>query len=45
VKTGVETDQMTEVSGPLEPALKVVASGNYELHDGMAVREASAASP
>jgi RND family efflux transporter MFP subunit len=45
VTTGIETDQLTEVSGPLDPALKVVVSGNYELQDGMAVREAAAASP
>jgi membrane fusion protein, multidrug efflux system len=45
VKTGIETDQLTEVSDPLDPALKVVVSGNYELHDGMAVREGTPASP
>ncbi|MGH7000761.1 MAG: hypothetical protein ACREEA_04585, partial [Stellaceae bacterium] len=43
VNTGIETDQLTEVSAPFDPSLKVVASGNYELRDGMAVREASSA--
>ncbi|MGI8568995.1 MAG: efflux RND transporter periplasmic adaptor subunit [Methylocella sp.] len=43
VKTGIETDQLTEVSTAFDPSLKVVASGNYELRDGMAVREASSA--
>jgi RND family efflux transporter MFP subunit len=43
VTTGIETDQLTEVSGPFDPLLKVVALGNYELRDGMAVREAASA--
>lgn len=42
VKTGIETDELTEISGALDPSLRVVASGNYELHDGMTVREAAA---
>jgi RND family efflux transporter MFP subunit len=42
VKPGIETDSMTEITGSFDPALKVVASGNYELHDGMPVREAPA---
>jgi RND family efflux transporter MFP subunit len=41
VKTGIETDQLTEVSGRFDPMLKVVTAGNYELRDGMTVREAS----
>jgi RND family efflux transporter MFP subunit len=43
VKTGIETDQLTEVSGRFDPILKVVTAGNYELRDGMTVREASSA--
>jgi RND family efflux transporter MFP subunit len=45
VKTGVENDQATEVTGSFDPALKVVTSGNYELRDGMAVRETPASQP
>lgn len=45
VTPGIETDQLTEVSGALDPALKVVASGNYELKNGMAVREGASVSP
>jgi RND family efflux transporter MFP subunit len=40
VTTGIETDEWTEVGGPLDPSLEVVTLGNYELHDGMAIREA-----
>jgi RND family efflux transporter MFP subunit len=43
VKTGSETDQLTEVSGGFDPMLRVVTSGNYELRDGMVVREAAPA--
>jgi membrane fusion protein (multidrug efflux system) len=43
VKTGIETDQLTEVAGGFDPSLKVVTSGNYELREGMAVREAGSA--
>jgi membrane fusion protein, multidrug efflux system len=43
VKTGIETDWLTEVSGGFDPMLKVVIAGNYELRDGMTVREASSA--
>jgi RND family efflux transporter MFP subunit len=42
VKTGIENDQATEVSGSFDPSLKVVTSGNYELHNGAAAREAPA---
>jgi hypothetical protein len=35
VMTGIETDQLTEVSGPFDPSLKVVALGNYEVRGGM----------
>jgi membrane fusion protein, multidrug efflux system len=45
VTPGMETDQLTEISGGFDPALKVVESGNYELRNGMAVREASSANP
>jgi membrane fusion protein (multidrug efflux system) len=35
-------DRLLGISGSgLDPSLKVVAQGNYELHDGMAVREAA----
>jgi RND family efflux transporter MFP subunit len=40
VQTGVETDRLTGIRGDFDPALPVVVSGNYELEDGMAVREA-----
>lgn len=45
VKTGIENDQATEVTGSFDPALKVVTSGNYELRDGMAVRATPASQP
>ena len=46
VNTGIETNQLTEVAGGFDPSLKVVTLGNYELREGMAVREAeSATSP
>ncbi len=38
VTTGVETSTSTEIVGA-DPALKVVTLGNYELQDGMTVRE------
>ncbi len=40
VSTGVENGGIVAVSGPLGGSLKVVVLGNYELKDGMAVREA-----
>ncbi len=40
VTVGVERETSTAVSGALDSALKVVVSGNYELQDGMMVREA-----
>ncbi len=40
VNTRIETNQLTEITGNFNPSLKVVALGNYELRDGMAVREA-----
>jgi RND family efflux transporter MFP subunit len=40
VSTGVENGGLIAVSGPLDRDLKVVVLGNYELNDGMAVREA-----
>lgn len=40
VTTGIETDQVTEIYGAFDPSLKVVTLGNYELRDGMTVREA-----
>ncbi len=39
VTTGIETDQLTEIYGEFDPSLQVVSLGNYELQDGMAVRE------
>jgi hypothetical protein len=39
VTTGVETDQLTEIYGGFDSSLPVVSLGNYELQDGMAVRE------
>jgi RND family efflux transporter MFP subunit len=45
VTPGIQTDQLTEISGALDPALKVVASGNYELQNGMTVRESASTNP
>ena len=39
VKTGIETKDHIMVSGRLAPGERVVVLGNYELRDGMAVRE------
>ena len=39
VKTGVETDNYTEIIGPIDPKGQIVTVGNYELQDGMSVRE------
>lgn len=40
VQAGPELDDMVAVSGALQAGDRVVVSGNYELVDGMAVREA-----
>jgi membrane fusion protein (multidrug efflux system) len=40
VAVGVESGDIVAVSGPLDSRLKVVVLGNYELKDGMALREA-----
>lgn len=40
VRTGIEEQDWVAVSGPLKPGDPVVSVGNYELSDGMAVREA-----
>lgn len=45
VKIGIQTDKFTEVRGTFDPALKVIMRGNYELRDGMAVRETPPATP
>jgi RND family efflux transporter MFP subunit len=45
VKAGIETDMSTEISGDFDPSRKIVAVGNYELNDGVAVRENAATSP
>jgi membrane fusion protein, multidrug efflux system len=39
VRKGIETDTVVGISGSFSPRLKVVVQGNYELQDGMAVRE------
>jgi membrane fusion protein (multidrug efflux system) len=39
VQTGAEADDLIEVSGAVSAGDIVVVSGNYELNDGMAVRE------
>jgi len=39
VRTGLESDGMVEITGPFDLSLPVVVLGNYELKDGMAVRE------
>jgi RND family efflux transporter MFP subunit len=39
VKTGIETDKYTEIIGPVDTKSPIVTVGNYELQDGMAVRE------
>ena len=38
-KPGVESKGQVAIDGPLNPGLRVVTVGNYELKDGMAVRE------
>lgn len=42
VKTGLQTDRATEILTPLDAGSRVVTVGNYELKDGMAVRDESA---
>ena len=39
VTTGLESDQWIEITSGLKPDEEVVAVGNYELKDGMTVRE------
>ena len=39
VKTGIEEGDFIEVTGDLKKGDKVIVSGNYELHGGMAIRE------
>jgi RND family efflux transporter MFP subunit len=39
VKTGIETDKYTEIIGPIDTKSPIVTVGNYELQDGMAIRE------
>lgn len=39
VKTGIETDKYTEIIGPIDTKTPIITVGNYELQDGMAVRE------
>lgn len=41
VTPGVSTGDALEVRGALQAGDRIVTSGNYELHDGMAVREAA----
>jgi membrane fusion protein (multidrug efflux system) len=39
VKTGIETDKYTEIIGSIDTKRRIVTVGNYELQDGMPVRE------
>jgi len=39
VKIGIETDQYTEIIGSIDRKSPIITVGNYELQDGMAVRE------
>jgi membrane fusion protein (multidrug efflux system) len=39
VKTGIETDKYTEITSHIDIKRSIVTVGNYELQDGMAVRE------
>ena len=39
VSPGIENGPLVLVAGPVDPARQVVIQGNYELKDGMAVRE------
>lgn len=39
VQTGIEDGEMVEIAGELQAGVVVILSGNYELSDGMAVRE------
>ena len=39
VKIGIETDQYTEIIGPIDNKSPIVTVGNYELQDGVGVRE------
>ncbi len=40
VETGIERDDWVEITQGLEVGESVVSTGNYELRDGLAVREA-----
>jgi hypothetical protein len=42
VTPGTESAGLVAISGALDPALPVVVLGNYELQDGMPVREGAA---
>jgi hypothetical protein len=39
VVQGAESQGMIPISGPLDAKLPIVVLGNYELQDGMSVRE------
>ena len=39
VERGLEVGDRVEISGEFDPRLRVVYEGNYELRDGMAIRE------
>jgi membrane fusion protein (multidrug efflux system) len=41
VTQGAESQGMIPISGPVDPRLPIVALGNYELKDGMLVRESA----
>jgi RND family efflux transporter MFP subunit len=42
VTQGVESQGMIAIGGPIDPTLPIVVLGNYELKDGMPVREGAA---
>ena len=44
VTQGAESQGLIAISGPVDSRLPVVVLGNYELQDGMAVREGGGAS-
>lgn len=39
VKTGIETRDLVGISGPVESGDRVIVTGNYEVREGMSVRE------
>jgi hypothetical protein len=45
VQTGIETGKYTEIIGTIDTKSPIVTVGNYELQDGMAVRQCRPAWP